>query len=138
MELSVIFNNTGDAYIQGHVPLEKMFQGILPGRLHQLLMNYRWNKKPLATPLTPTMGKETPDWGKADIQSFVHPSLMPVLVARAVSCLGHIKKKKVPRLTEVRPDQNYQGILVIRSILIFILGAPALAFSQHLLINDLE
>lgn len=47
------------------------------------------------------MGKETPHWwcysyisqGQSR-WSFVHPSLMPGLVARAVSCLGHIKKKK--------------------------------------------
>ena len=48
-----------------------------------------------------TMGKETPGWwgcpitarGKADPQSLVHPSLMPALVARAVSCLRHTEKK---------------------------------------------
>ena len=29
--------------------------------------------------------------GKAVVQSLVHPSLLPVLVARAGSCLGHIQ-----------------------------------------------
>lgn len=29
--------------------------------------------------------------GKADVESLVHASLMPVLLARAVSSLGHIK-----------------------------------------------
>ena len=32
--------------------------------------------------------------GTEQMESFVHPSLMPVLVAKAVSCLGHIRKKK--------------------------------------------
>lgn len=49
------------------------------------------------------MGKETPDWcvalmsvrGEADVQSLIHPSLMPGLVTRAVSCLGHIKKNNL-------------------------------------------
>lgn len=48
------------------------------------------------------MGEETLDWqccpiparGKGDPQSLLHPSLMPALVARPVSCQGHTEKKK--------------------------------------------
>lgn len=46
--------------------------------------------------------------GKADARSLVYLSLMPVFVARAVSCLGHTKKKEEEKNLTEECDSNLE------------------------------